>query len=122
MRAGDRVGSPFSRLELERVDLLLTELEAWMRRTVMASPQAIDALEPAVRRLINEVEQGQLNALKMDVVAHPETWGENLRALVMALPALERRRFLDWLADQTSGQADRDQGPARESAAGGEEG
>ncbi len=101
-------------------ELLIMEFGAWVRRKLLKSPEALDDLEPALRRLINEVEHGPLNALKMDVVAHPDAWGDNLRALVMALPALERRRLMDWLAEQISAQADRDLGPARETAAGGD--
>lgn len=101
-------------------ELLILEFGAWVRRKLIKSPEALDDLEPALRRLINEVEHGPLNALKMDVVAHPDAWGDNLRALVMALPALERRRLMDWLAEQISAQADRDLGPARETAAGGD--
>jgi hypothetical protein len=106
MRAGDRINSPFSKMELERLDLLLEELGSWARRTVLVKPQAIAELEPAVRRLINEVEQGRLNTLKREAIAEPETLGEVIRSLVMALPTQGRRQLLDWLADQNSDQKD----------------
>lgn len=121
MRAGDQVGSPSSKLELERVDLLLGELENWARRTVLANPQAIDDLELAARRFMNEVEQGRLIALKMEIMADPKTWGEIMRALGITLPALERQRLLDCLNDPSSCLEDLKQRSAREMMTDGEE-
>jgi transcriptional regulator with XRE-family HTH domain len=92
--------------ELSRTELVVQEFGAWARRSVLKSPKLIDNLELALRRLINEVERGRVNALKMDVAADPNDWEDNLRALVMALPAQARQRLLDWLADQTSDQTD----------------
>ncbi|MBI5522400.1 MAG: hypothetical protein HY910_07210 [Desulfarculus sp.] len=42
--------------EERELELFITEMEAWMRRTVMRRPEALEQISSGVRRLINEVE------------------------------------------------------------------
>jgi transcriptional regulator with XRE-family HTH domain len=42
--------------EIQETELILQELGAWMRRTVMRRPEALAQISSGVRRLINEVE------------------------------------------------------------------
>lgn len=49
------IPNPTSPTEKE-VDLVLTELGAWMRRIVMRRPESLEQISAGVRRLINDVE------------------------------------------------------------------
>lgn len=50
----DEAGSGLG--HLQEADLLLAELGAWVHRTVMRRPEALEQISSGVRRLINEVE------------------------------------------------------------------